>query len=152
LDVLNKYRLELRWQDVEYSRDDIAVLKGAYFCGPVFKDAAELQEEDQLVLDMTAQHEIFIPDYYQGTLRWKGVEYKEGCVLLKEALIESKYVNSIETLRKNDWILIDCKGHDTKDMQPRRGKRVAHNLYEMKYNHLLVYYAEVRKEDGEEKF
>lgn len=133
--VLNKYRLELHWDSVEYNRDDVAVLKGAYFEGPVLKEAAQLNEEDSIVLDMTSQHMIFIPDFYQSTLWWKGVEYKEGRIYLKEAWIKGKYVNSIETLRNNDWLLIDCKEHE-----------MATHVFH------LVYWAEVRNSEQEKKF
>ena len=133
--VLDKYRLELHWDRVEHNRDDVAVLKSAYFEGPVLQDAAQLNEEDSLVLDMTTQHMIFIPDYYQSTLRWKGVVYKDNRVYLKEASIKGRHVNSIETLRDTDWILIDCKEHE-----------IATHIFH------LVYWAEVRNSEKEKKF
>ena len=130
-----KYRLELRWSDVKYAEDNIACLEGAYFCGPVMKEAAKINPNDQLTIDMTEQHRLFIPDYYQAVLKWKDVEYKNDRVFLKEATLKGKFVNSIEKLRKADWILIDCADHVLK-----------------KHPFHLVYWAEVRKEDGEEKF
>ena len=133
--VSKKYRLELHWDSVEYNTDDIAVLKGAYFCGPVFADAARLRDEDGLVLDMTNQHQVFIPDYYHATLYWKGIEYKPDRVLLKVAWVRGKYINSISTLTDTDWVLIDCKNHD-----------------EAKHPYHLVYYAEVCKQGGEVKY
>lgn len=133
--VAGRYHLELRWDTVEYNRDDVAVLKGAYFCGPVFKDAAKIEDVDDLVMDMTEQHSIFIPDYYQAVLSWKGVEYNRDRVSLKEAWIKGKYVNSIETLEDTDWILIDCRQHDAK-----------------KHPFHLVYFSEVCKENKEKKF
>lgn len=150
--VVPKYRLELHWKSVEYNRDDVAVLKGAYFCGPVLADAEQLKDEDQLILDMTAQHLIFVEDFYQAILKWKGVEYSGDRIFLKEAWIQGKNVNSLETLENNDWILIDCKEHDTKNYQGRRGRRVAHGLYETKYKHPLVYWAEVHKANKEKKY
>ena len=133
--VLRKYRLELRWSDVKYTADNIALLVGAYFCGPVLKEAAKINPDDQLTIDMTQQHLLFIPDYYQAVLKWKGVEYKDDKVFLKDATLKGKYVNSIEKLRKSDWIFIDCANHEIK-----------------KHPFHLVYWSEVRKEDGEEKF
>lgn len=133
--VINKYRLELRWDSVEYNRDNVATLAGAYFTGPVLKEAAQIRENDQLTLDMTSQHSIFIPDYYQAVLQWKEVEYKQGKVFLKGATVKGKYVNSLDTLKASDWILIDCFEHEEK-----------------KHPFHLVYWAEVRKVDGDEKF
>jgi len=133
--VITKYRLELHWDSVTYDDDDVVTLNGAYFAGPVLKEAAQIQPNDQLILDMTGQHMIFIPEYYQATLKWKGVDYKENRVFLKDATIKGKYVNSIETLKNNDWILIDCADHE-----------------ERKHPFHLVYWAEVRKATGEEKF
>ena len=133
--VLQKYRLELHWSSVEYPQEDLALLKGAYFTGQVLKNAAKINEDDQLILDMTQQHQIFIPNYYQGTLKWKGVEYKEDKVYLKEVGIKSKYINSLEPLRNDDFILIDCKKHE-------------HNVHAFH----LVYFAEVCKKSREKKY
>ncbi|KKL89057.1 hypothetical protein LCGC14_1918550 [marine sediment metagenome] len=133
--ILEKYRLELHWDTVEYNRDDVAVLKGAYFEGPVLQEAVQLNEEDSLVMDMTNQHMIFMPDYYQATLSWKGVVYKEGRIYFKETHIKGKYVNSIETLKDTDWILMDCKEHE-----------MATHVFN------LVYWAEVRNSEQEKKF
>lgn len=153
--VLTKYRLELHWKSVSYTREDLAVLTGAYFSGPVLKDAVKLRNEDQLTLDLTRQHWIFPPmkDFYQGTLFWKGIEYKEDRIYLKEARIQGKYVNSIETLADTNWILIDCKEHDTKKvMEGKRGKKLAPGVYQTIYNHSLVYWAEIMKDEGEAKY
>lgn len=120
---------------MEYSRDDVAVFKGAYFIGPVLLDSAQLVYEDSLVIDMTTQHFLFVPDYYHATLSWKGVQYKKDRILLTEAWIKGKYVNSIEVLEDTDWILINCKQHEVKDHP---------------YN--LVYFSEVRKDNKETKF
>ena len=152
--VLDKYRLELHWTSVSYNREDVAVLKGAYFSGPVLKDAEKLREEDQLTLDMTDQHWIFPPmkDFYQAVLKWKGVQYHGGKIFLKEAYIKGKYVNSIETLENKDWILIDCKAHDTKRLMGKRGKRLAPGVYQTIYNHPLVYRSKVMKSEGEDKY
>jgi len=133
--VVTKYRLELHWDSVEHNENELAVLRGAYFSGPVLVEAEQLREEDSLILDMTSQHMLFIPDYYQSTLNWKGVEYKGNKIFLKEAWVKGKYVNSIEPLRDTDWILIDCREHE-----------------ESKHPFNLVYWAEVCKEDKEKKF
>ena len=152
--VLPKYRLELHWSDVEYNKDDVAVLKGAYFSGTVLKHAARINEEDHLLLDMTKQHVIFPPmaDYYHAYLYWQGVEYKDDKVYLKKAWVRGKYVNSLEKLEKGDWILIDCKGHDTEDYDPKKGKKLAPGVYTQNYNHLLIYWAEVNKKEKEPKY
>lgn len=150
--VLSKYRLELHWKSVEYSNDDTAVLKGAYFTGPVLKEAAKLNEEDQLILDMTEQHQILVPDFYQAVLKWEGVTYKDDKIFLKEASVKGKYVNSVEKLENDNFILIDCKQHDTKNYMPKQGKRIAPGVYMEQYNHPLVYWAEICKADKEKKF
>ena len=137
MDILSKYRLELYWDTVEYNKEDMAVLKGAYFSGAVLEDAARINDDDQLTLDMTKQHVILpaMKDYYQAILKWKGVDYKNGKVFLKEAYIRGKYVNVLERLENDDWILIDCREHDEK-LHP----------------FLLVYWSEVHKKEKERKF
>jgi hypothetical protein len=137
MDVLTKYRLELHWDSVEYSEDDVATLKGAYFTGPVLSDAAQINDPDQLILDMTKQHVILaaMEDYYQAVLTWKGVEYKEDKVFFKEARIRGKYINALEKLENDDWILIDCREHEEKN-----------------HPFLLVYWAEIYKKEKERKY
>jgi hypothetical protein len=137
MDVLTKYRLELHWDSVEYNEDDLAVLKGAYFTGPVLSDAVKLNDVDQLMLDMTKQH-IILPameDYYQALLNWKGVEYKEDKVYLKEVSVRGKYINALEKLENDDWILIDCREHES-ELHP----------------YLLVYWAEIHKKERGQKY
>jgi hypothetical protein len=63
------------------------------------------------------------------------VDYKDDKIYLKEASIKGKYVNSIETLKNNDWILIDCREHEMET-------HVFH----------LVYWAEVQNSEKEKKF
>ncbi len=133
--VIDKYRLELHWDSVEYNKEDVAVLKGAFFSGPVLKDAEKLREEDKLTIDMTTQHMVFIPDYYQADLHWKGVLYKGNQIFLKEAWIRGKHINSVETLEDTDWLLIDCREHE-----------------EERHPFHLVYWAEVCKENKEKKY
>lgn len=135
MDVIEKYRLELHWDAVEYNSDEVAVLRGAYFSGPVLKEAAKLRENDELILDMTTQHLVFIPDYYQATLNWKGIQYWGNQIFLKEAWIRGKHINSVEALADKDWLLIDCREHE-----------------EAKHPYHLVYWAEVRKAEGKEKY
>lgn len=137
MDVLTKYRLELHWDSVEIAEDDRAVLKGAYFTGPVLSDAAQINDDDQLTLDMTKQHAILAPmkDYYQAVLKWKGVDYKDDKVFLKEVWLRGKYVNTLEKLENDDWILIDCREHE-----------------EISHPFLLVYWAEIYKKEKERKY
>lgn len=132
--VLDKHRLELRWQRVWY-KGEVAILDGAYFCGPVLKDTERLRENDNLTLDMTDQHLIMVPDFYQAKLSWKQVVYKDNKIFLPGVTIKGKYVNSLERLTANDWILIDCKNHDDKN-----------------HPYHLVYYAKVMKKEGECKY
>lgn len=132
--VVNKYRLELHWNKIEYDEES-ALPKDSYFIGPVLVEAARIQPNDELLLDMTNQHLVFVPDYYQAVLKWGEINYKQDRVFLKDVTIKGKYVNSIETLKNTDWILIDCSQHE-----------------EAKHPFNLVYFSEVKKETGEEKF
>ncbi len=135
--ILTKYRLELHWDSVEYNEESRVVLRDAYFTGPVLDDAAQINDDDQLTLDMTKQHVILplMEDYYQAILKWKGVDYREGKVFLKEVYLKGRYVNSLERLENDDWILIDCREHEEKN-----------------HPYLLVYWAEIHKKEKERKF
>ena len=112
--VLERNRLELHWDKVQYPEEGVAVLYGAYLCGPVFKDAAQIQDNDRLTLDLTKQHQMYIPNFYQATLTWKRAIHKieQGKVFLEEAIVKNKFLTSLERLSDEDYILVDCKGHD----------------------------------------
>lgn len=152
--VLNKYRLELHWKSVTYNEEEVAVLAGAYFSGPVLQEAMRLEEEDKLTLDMTKQHVVFaaMDDHYQAILNWKGVYYRGNRIFLKEAWLQGRYVNSLEMLRDTDWFLIDCAAHDIEKYEGKRGKKIGPGVYETNYKHPLVYWAEIHKDDKERKF
>lgn len=108
-----KYRLELHWDTVRYYNDTIAVLEGAYFSGPVLKNAVELVAPDHIDLDMTPQHFVLLDTYYIVKLSWEGVEYlSDDRILLAGAKITNDYLKSLHKLEDQDWILINTEKHE----------------------------------------
>jgi hypothetical protein len=97
---------------VIYERDGLAIFEGAFFSGPALKISQQVNEKDFLNLDMTEQYSIFVPDYYIAKFIWSGVEYTRNSILLKEARLENKYINSIPTLKNSDYFVIDTSKHE----------------------------------------
>jgi len=110
----DKYQLELRWTKVEYEKEGLAKINGAYFAGPALKISQKLNEQDEINIDMTKQYMIFLPSFYIAKIKWNGVEYREDRIYLKEVIIENKYVNSIPKLKDTDYFLIDTAKHEEK--------------------------------------
>ena len=108
----DKYQLEFRWDTVEYEKEGLAKVKGAYFTGAALKISQKLNEQDEINIDMTKQYMIFLPSFYIAKIKWSGVEYKGDRVYLKDVLIENKYVNSIPKLKDTDYFLIDTAKHE----------------------------------------
>ena len=50
-DLVDRYRLELHWESVEYEQEGVCKVKGAYFSGPALIEAAEINPNDYLKLD-----------------------------------------------------------------------------------------------------
>jgi hypothetical protein len=108
----DKYQLELRWDTVEYEKEGLAIVRGAYFTGPALKISQQLNEQDEIKIDMTKQYFIFVPSFYIAKVKWNGIEYKDDRIYLKEVIIENKYVNSIPKLKDTDYFLIDTAKHE----------------------------------------
>ena len=88
---MDRYRLELHWGAVLYLEDDLAVFVDPYFSGPALKISQQLNDKDEINIDMTQQYEVFIPDFYIATIKWEGIEYKEGKIYFKKMLIKSLF-------------------------------------------------------------
>ena len=107
-----KYRLELHWDKISYRNDKEAVLEGAYFCGPVFNDAAKIEAPDFIDLDLTPQLLAVFDSYYIIRLAWKGVRYAAGKVFLEEAVFINDYLKSIHKFEHGDCIFINTENHE----------------------------------------
>ncbi len=108
-----KYRLELHWDDIIYHDNSTAMLKGAYFSGPVLKSAQKINSRDHIKLDLTPQHLVVLQSYYILKLEWGTVEYiKDGRVLLGTTVLSNENLKELHKLEKNDFIVIDTEKHE----------------------------------------
>lgn len=109
-----KYRLELHWDKISYSNENIVLLEGAYFSGPVLRDAVKLEAPDFIDLDLTPQLIVVGGSYYIIRLSWSGVSYSEDGTLiyLKEAFFKNDYLKSIHKIQDNDFVLINTEKHE----------------------------------------
>ncbi len=109
----DKYRLELHWDDVLYHDEATAMLKGAYFSGPVLQTAQKINGHDTINLDLTPQHLVVLSSYYIVKLEWGKVEYsKDGRVLLGSAVLTNDDLKTLHKLEKTDFIVIDTEKHE----------------------------------------
>jgi hypothetical protein len=107
----DKYRLELHCEEIEKS-DGVALLRRAYFCGPVLKIAKEINCNDNIVLDFTPQYSKILSNYYFATLSWGNVDYVGEKVFLFNCTLSGDFVNSVSEFDDSDYIVIDTELHE----------------------------------------
>lgn len=111
-----KFRLELHWEKVVYEKDGVCFLKGAYFSGPVLKQAQKLNNNDHILLDFFQQYFVVVNNVYVAKLSWGEVEYNNNVVVLKEAkILHDTELNKAPKLNDNDYLVIDTKGHEVEE-------------------------------------
>ena len=111
----NRYRLELRWDSVEYHNDSTARLVGCRFEGPVLKNAQRIQAPDFIDLDLTPQHLIVLNSYYIVRLDWDAVSYgADGSVALEGARLSNDFLNKLHRLEDHDYVVINTEKHEEK--------------------------------------
>lgn len=126
-----KYKLELHWDKLNYHDDSHITMVGAYFTGPVLKDAVQLEAPDYIDLDLTPQLLTVLDSYYIIRLDWKRVEYKSnGDIILFDATLTNDYLKSLHKLEDSDYIMVNTEKHE-----------------ESTHAYHLVYEAQVIKED-----
>ena len=124
-----RYRLELHWTDVQYKVEGRCDLIGAYFSGPALQFAEKVEPNNQILLDFYKQYFIFAKDVYIATLLWKDVTYKgDNIILLGDTcIVHDTELNRVPKLVKDDYLVIDLKGHDS-----------AEHAYNPTYNTIVV--------------
>jgi len=112
-----KYKLEVHWKKVKYEVDQIALLEGCYFSGPVLNQVLKLNDQDYMDLDFTNQYLIFIDHYYIARLSWNNTEYKSEKIFLGDVKLENINLNTVPKLNNNDYIVVDTKDHEEEKHQ-----------------------------------
>ncbi len=112
--LANKYRLELHWSKALFEVEGTVKLIKAYFSGPALNIANKINENDEIIIDMTTQYLVFIPYFYLANLSWKTVVYnKDGKrVYLNDTVIVNKHVNSLPKLEDSDYFVFDVANHE----------------------------------------
>ncbi len=107
-----KYRLDLRWEDVRYEEGVCYFIK-AYLSGPVLKFAEEIEPNNTMQLDFFKQYFVLVDSVYIGVLSWGEVVYKKDKVFLKDCKLTHKSeLNKVPKLLNNDTLVIDCQLHE----------------------------------------
>lgn len=128
-----RYRLELHWKKCIHVKAGEMHFEGAYFSGPVLKEAAKLNDTDHITLDFCFQTMILVNNVYTGTFAWNGVSYKDNEIFLKAAiLMYDEKLKNIPKLNDTDYFVIDTKNHENE-----------------KHNYNVLYSTYVVNKDGE---
>lgn len=107
-----KYRLDLRWEDLEY-KDNVCLFKGAYFSGPVLAFAEKIESNNSMELDFFKQYFVLVSNVYIGKLSWGEVTYNNDRVYLDTCTLTHKSeLHKVPKLNATDVLIIDCKNHD----------------------------------------
>ena len=110
-----KYRLELHWKKVVYLSDGVVNLQGAYFSGPVLRDAEKINSPDYIDLDLTPQLIEVFNSYYIVRLDWDEAKYKaDGSVELIGARLTNSHLRTLHKVEEGDYILINTEKHEEK--------------------------------------
>lgn len=107
-----KYKLEIRWDAIEYLNETTAKLVNARFEGPVLKDVQKVEYPDAIDLDLTPQSILVLDSYYFINLSWQGAEHTaDGTVKLTDAVLISKGLEPIHKLLDSDFIEVNTEKH-----------------------------------------
>ena len=108
-----RFRLELHWKKCIHSKAGEMHFEGAYFSGPVLKQAVELNQSDHIELDFCNQTLVVVQGVYIGTFAWSGVEYSKDKIFLRAAvLMYDKKLKNIPKLNNTDYLIIDTRDHE----------------------------------------
>lgn len=108
-----RFRLELHWQECIHNKVGEMHFVGAYFTGPVLKEATKLNQVDHITLDFCHQTMVMVNNVYIGTFAWGGVEYKNNKIFLKAAvMLYDEKLKNIPKLNDTDYLVIDTRDHE----------------------------------------
>ncbi len=128
-----KYKLELRWDSIEYHDDTTARLHNARLVGPALKIASKIASPDMIKLDLTPQLLALLDTYYVIRLSWDTVDYlSNGSVTLGGAVLNNTYLKTLHKLDDSDYIAINTEQHE-----------------EENHPYQLLYESEVIRKDNE---
>lgn len=109
-----RFKLELRWQEVLYVQKNKCKIVGAYFTGPVLQVAQKINPNDHIILDFYSQYLKLVNSVYTAKFYWGDVSYSDDgkSVYLKDAFLEhSASVTTVPVLKISDYFVIDTSDH-----------------------------------------
>jgi hypothetical protein len=107
---------------VKVSGDGIIDLLKPCFFGPVMDDCAPIDEIQTLPLDFTEQYMIVLAKPYIVDFTWTSKPQQEqGKAFFSKITIKDDTLGSLaKIIKKNDTLLIDCKGHHSDDWEKKK--------------------------------
>jgi len=112
--ISEMFRLELRWQSVDYSDEGKCYLNDAYFTGPVLQVAQKLNEKDHMLLDFYSQYIQLVKGTYVANFNWEGIKYSadgKKIYLDKAVMSHDKELTNVPLLKEHDYFVIDTSNH-----------------------------------------
>lgn len=112
MEIREKYRLGLRWANIDKNKEDVCSLFGACFFGPVIKEIKDIKDNDSIVIDFTPQYNNIISSYYFVTLKWGSASLAREKIYLRDVYLVGNYVSEISNISETDYILVDTEDHE----------------------------------------
>lgn len=111
--LVDRFRLELKWDKAIYEQDGICKLVDAKFSGPALTEAVKLNDNDFIMLDFFSQYLVLVENVYVAKFSWKEVTYKnDGSISLSGAYItHTSELNRVPKLKDTDYLMIDTSNH-----------------------------------------
>lgn len=129
--ISERFRLEIHWDKASYNTDGEVYLEGCYLSGPVLREVASMNDEDNIKLDFVKQYVIFIKSFYITALSWTGVKRITNKIYLDNVTLSHSNLNVLPKLKNRDYIIVDTKNHEDE-----------------KHNYNMNYTSYLAKEDG----
>lgn len=126
--ISEMFRLELKWQSVNYYDAGKCCLVGAYFTGPVLQVAQKLNEKDHMLLDFFSQYIQLVKGTYVASFNWEGTKYSADGkkIYLDNAIIShTKELNNVPILNEDDYFVIDTSDH----IVEKHGRNLVYKTY-----------------------
>lgn len=110
---LHKYRLELHWDSMIRVSGSLIILKGPRFTGPALAEAAKINSNDSIRLDVSEQIYSFMGAWGVISLNWGEVLKRvPGSIYFDEASLHSSMFKLPTYIDESGFLVIDTSKHE----------------------------------------
>ena len=109
-----RFKLEIKWDDVIYEQPGVCRFINARFSGPALQIAQKINDIDHILLDFYSQYIVLVKGVFVAKFDWSGLEYTETerVIYLKNAtLSHPTELNNVPILKRTDYFVVDTSDH-----------------------------------------